>query len=465
MSHHESSEYATDDIFCTFCSKPAAFSAAMIEGPSGIFICEDCIAACAESVMYELDVDLRSNKRGQLVWTNRVERNQGMVVASTRVESPRFARPKGLPTPEEIHHRLCEHVVGQDEAKLSLSVAVYNHFARVLAKASGLDSGIELEKSNVLVIGPTGSGKTLLAKTLAKTLHVPFAIADATTLTEAGYGGEDVESVLRMLIEAADGDVKRAEMGIVYIDEIDKIASRNVGGVRSGSRDVSGEGVQQALLKLIEGTKASVPKSSGPKKNDSDRYDIDTSNILFIVGGAFPGLEDIVASRSVGPTVGFNSNPCGVSGDDLGDLLSAVTPNDLSDYGMLPEFVGRTPIIVTLDELGEDALVSVQTEPANAIVRQYQAQFRMEGCDLTFTEEALRAMAGEAISLGTGVRGLRSIYERVLRGAMFELPSHAGPTHVIVDKSDVLGETRPLVAEGSALCASSDDGACIATGL
>jgi len=446
------------DAACSFCGKGSEEALVMIVGPDGTYACEECVAACAELVMDELGADLERNDSGKLVWTYETsQRRQEIADRKTR-SKPRqvdASRPKGMLTPREIYKKLSEHVVGQDEAKITLSVAVYNHYMRVLASAAKA-SGIGAEKSNVLMLGPTGCGKTLLAKTLASIMNVPFAIADATTLTEAGYVGEDVESVLRLLIASADGDVKRAETGIVFIDEIDKIACKNAGV--SITRDVSGEGVQQALLKMIEGTNARVPPQGGRKNPSQECTDIDTRNILFIVGGAFPGLEDFIAVRFSKPTIGFNSPNPDRDDEDANALLAQVTPGDLEAYGMLPEFIGRTPVIAILEDLDEDDLVCIQTEPKNAIARQYEEQFAREGCKLFFTDAALRAVAREAIGRGTGARGLRSIYERVLLKAMFELPDYEGSTQVVVDESDIIGETEPRIIDTTAPDAEEQGG-------
>lgn len=348
-----------------------------------------------------------------------------------------------LPTPRELYERLSEHVVGQEDAKRALSVAVYNHYKRISMGAVAEEGDVELAKSNIMLLGPTGSGKTLLAQTLARTLQVPFAIADATTLTEAGYVGEDVENILLKLITAADFDVARAEIGIVYIDEIDKIARKAEN--LSITRDVSGEGVQQALLKIVEGCEASVPPQGGRKHPQQELIHIDTTNILFILGGAFVGLADIVAQRVGKHGLGFNVELPESKKQAEAELLAQVLPEDLNKYGMIPEFVGRIPVITSLDELSEEDLVRILVEPKNALVKQYTRMFEFEESDLVFEPEALRAIAHEAAEHGTGARGLRSICERVLLDVMYELPEQGGSSTVIVRASDITGETKPEI--------------------
>ena len=348
-----------------------------------------------------------------------------------------------LPTPRELYERLSEHVVGQEDAKRALSVAVYNHYKRVSMGAVAEEGDVELAKSNIMLLGPTGSGKTLLAQTLARTLQVPFAIADATTLTEAGYVGEDVENILLKLITAADFDVARAEIGIVYIDEIDKIARKAEN--LSITRDVSGEGVQQALLKIVEGCEASVPPQGGRKHPQQELIHIDTTNILFILGGAFVGLADIVAQRVGKHGLGFNVELPESKKQAEAELLAQVLPEDLNKYGMIPEFVGRIPVITSLDELSEEDLVRILVEPKNALVKQYTRMFEFEESDRVFDPEALRAIAHEAAEHGTGARGLRSICERVLLDVMYELPEQGGSSTVIVRASDITGETKPEI--------------------
>ena len=348
-----------------------------------------------------------------------------------------------LPTPHELYANLSEHVVGQEEAKRALSVAVYNHYKRISLGADAEEGDVELAKSNIMLLGPTGSGKTLLAQTLARTLQVPFAIADATTLTEAGYVGEDVENILLKLITAADFDVPRAEIGIIYIDEIDKIARKAEN--LSITRDVSGEGVQQALLKIVEGCEASVPPQGGRKHPQQELIHIDTTNILFILGGAFVGLADIVAQRVGKSGLGFAAELPESKKQAEAELLAQVLPEDLNKYGMIPEFVGRIPVVTALSELSEDDLVRILTEPKNALVKQYTKMFDFEDAQLVFEPEALRAIAHEAVEHGTGARGLRSICERVLQDVMYDLPEHEGASTVTVRASDITGETKPEI--------------------
>lgn len=429
---------------CSFCGKESSDAVVVISAPDGAAICEECVATCAGAIMAQLDVSLAMDNDGTMVWETSDEAGKDRGKRATRPpKKASFAERKGIPSPREIFNRLSEYVVGQEEAKTTLSVAVYNHYMRSLVGRSDCDSGVELSKSNVLLLGPTGSGKTLLAQTLARTMQVPFAIADATTLTEAGYVGEDVESILRALLEAADNDVKRAEHGIVYIDEIDKIACGSPGGSRT--RDVSGEGVQQGLLKILEGTVASVPMQAGPKSHEARTVRIDTSNILFILGGAFPGLSDIVSKRLNRPVVGFGSQIG--NRDCAGDatLMAQVVPDDLSAFGMLPEMVGRVPVITSLAALSETDLIRIQTEPKNAVAKQFATQLALEDCKLTITDGAMLAIAREASERGTGARGLRSIYERVLRKAMFDLPDQVVSTEVTLRESDVLGESFPEI--------------------
>lgn len=406
MANKESS---SEPLKCSFCGKSQKQVIKLIAGP-GVYICDECIELCTE------------------------------IIEEEKIDTIDSSDEVNLPLPKEINHSLNEFVIGQSDAKKTLAVAVYNHYKRIY-KDDSLNDDLEIQKSNVLILGPTGSGKTLLAQTLAKILNVPFAIADATTLTEAGYVGEDVENILLSLINAADFDIKKAEKGIIYIDEIDKITRKSDNP--SITRDVSGEGVQQALLKILEGTVAQVPPQGGRKHPQQEYLQIDTTNILFIVGGAFDGLEEIITKRLGENSIGFSASLEGSNKINQNEVFQNVETKDLIKFGLIPEFIGRLPIVTNVNELEKESLVKILTEPKNAITKQFQKMFALDDIELVFTDESLEALADLALERNTGARGLRSILEKILLNEMYESPSRKDIDQIILDKENVLDGIQP----------------------